>query len=171
MCYNGAPVLSRNGIYFFKAVRSYGNILLWGIVVVSAVPSPFIMILWHRGEDTLWEIPTQRQMPDIHTYCAHTHTYACKHICMHACIWVQRHGGIIHTQLVCSSTHTHTVSLAHIHSNKHLHRCPHSCTSTPTEILQDTCCIVHTGSYIKTMHTCAHVDKTIYRAEVTRAAQ
>lgn len=69
-----------------------------------------------------------------HTVCTHTHTYACKHICMHACIWVQRHGGIIHTQLVCSSTHTHTVSLAHIHSNKHLHRCPHSCTSTTTEI-------------------------------------
>lgn len=49
MCYNGAPMLSRNGIYFSKAVRSYGNILLWGIVVVSVVQGPFIIILWHLG--------------------------------------------------------------------------------------------------------------------------
>lgn len=34
MSYNGATVLSSDGIYSSKAVRSYGNILLRGIVVV-----------------------------------------------------------------------------------------------------------------------------------------
>lgn len=45
MCDNGASIPSRNGIYFSKVVRSYGNILLTAIVVVSEVLSPFIMIL------------------------------------------------------------------------------------------------------------------------------
>lgn len=34
MSYNGATVLSSGGIYSSKAAQSYGNILLWGILVV-----------------------------------------------------------------------------------------------------------------------------------------
>lgn len=34
MSYNGATVLSSDGIYSSKVVRSYGNILLWAIVLV-----------------------------------------------------------------------------------------------------------------------------------------
>jgi len=83
---NAAPMLSRNVIYFSKAVRSYGNTLLRGIVVFSVVPSPFIMILRHLGEDTLWEIPTRRPMPDTLTL-AHT----CKCISMHRGIKTRRH--------------------------------------------------------------------------------
>ena len=106
ICYNGAPVLSKNGIYFSKAMRSYGNILLWGIVVVSVVLSPFIMILWHLREDTLWGIPTQRLMPDsVYTFCVHTHTYWCTHASMYAYIWAQRPGRTVPTQQVCAHKH------------------------------------------------------------------
>lgn len=186
MCYNGAPVLSRNGIYFSKAVRSYGNILLWGIVVVSAVPSPFIMILWHLGEDTLWEIPTQRLMPDLHTYSVQTHTHTNPLMHTRKCV---------HTRLGTKTwryspypagmfKYRHTVSLTHAHDN----------TGTGSEIITilthwhkdnpvppstyinnaagiDTCCMTHklTATF-KYAHLCTR-RQTTYIAEVTRAAQ
>lgn len=115
MCSNGAPMLSRNGIYFFKAARSYGNILLWGIVVVSLVLSPFIMILWHLGKDTLWEIPTQRLMPDsIHTYWMHTHTSTDTHmkVRMHA----SRHKEIEGLYIPSRYMPTHTGRITHSHT-------------------------------------------------------
>ncbi len=105
MCYNGAPVLSRNGIYSSKAVRSYGNILLWGIVVVSVVPSPFIMILWHLGEDALWEIPTQRLMPD--SVRTHTQMHTCKHVCMHLGTKTRRY--TTYTPRMCKYTLIHMI--------------------------------------------------------------
>lgn len=185
MCYNGAPVLSRNGIYFSKAVRSYGNILLWGIVVVSAVHSPFIMILWHLGEDTLWEISTQRLVPDIHTYCVHAHTYLLVH--MYAYIWAQRHGGTVYTHLVCASTHVQchkliqmtTNTCTDIHTQARSHTQLFSYLHISTTIAQhplvhppkggDTpyiryihiCCMTHTSLQLqsKFVRMCTHIEQ------------
>lgn len=82
MCYNGAPVLSKYGIYFSKAVRSYGNILLWGIVLVSLVLSPFIMIVWHLREDTLRERIHPSKI--LYTHIPYAYPYKKTQRCTHA---------------------------------------------------------------------------------------